>query len=474
MGAHFVLGKPVLLTKLAPGFCFSNPCPLMTKTILVLGAGRSSTHLIEYLQALCQTREWHLRIGDLSEAAARLKAEGSPVTTAFGFDVHNEEQRLAEVGRADLVISMLPANFHIHIARVCVALGKSLFTASYISPEMQQLDAEAREKGVLILMECGLDPGLDHMTAMKVMDRLRVEGVTLHGFETFTGGLVAPESTLDNPWEYKFTWNPRNVVLAGQGGVKFIQEGRYKYIPYHRLFRRTEVIEIPGHGFFEGYANRDSLKYLDVYNLKGIKTLYRGTLRRLGFCRTWDVFVQLGATDDTYLMEGVSHMTHRQFINSFLSYHPYDSVEIKLAYYLGLDIDSQEMFRLKWLGMFDDTLVGLEKGSPAQILEHILSKKWSLRPDDKDMIVMWHKFDFFVEGKPRQIQSHLVVKGKDQVHTAMSMTVGLPLAIAARLWLEGKLPQTGVLAPITADLYEPILAELEPLGIRSEERDTIA
>ncbi len=439
------------------------------KKLLILGAGRSATHLIDRLITVCQEEGWSLRIGDISAETAREKTHDIACAEGFGFDIHHPDQCREEVEKADAVISVLPASFHAIVARTCMQVGKSLFTASYVSDEIRSLDEEAKKKGLLILMECGLDPGLDHMTAMQVLDRLRKEGHRLHGFETFTGGLLAPESALSNPWEYKFTWNPRNVVLAGQGVVKFIQEGRYKFIPYHRLFRRTEIIHIPGYGYFEGYANRDSLRYLDVYNLRGIQTLYRGTLRRVGFCRTWDIFVQLGATDDTYQMEGVDHMTHRQFLNSFLAYHPHDSVELKLAYYLNIDLESQEMFRLKWVGMFDDVPVGLTKGTPAQILEHILNKKWALTPTDKDMIVMWHKFDYFEGDTHKQIQAHLVVTGEDAVHTAMSKTVGWPLATAAKLYLQGKLPQTGVQIPTTADIYGPILEELQSLGIRMEE-----
>ena len=292
-----------------------------------------------------------------------------------------------------------------------------------------------------------MDPGIDHMSAMKVIDKIRQAGSQLIGFETFTGGLLAPDTDQANPWEYKFTWNPRNVVLAGQGIVKFIQKEKYKYIPYHRLFRRTEQVHIPGYGHFEGYANRDSLKYLDVYGLRGIKTMYRGTFRRPGFCRAWNIFVQLGATDDTYEMEAVGDMTHRDFINSFLSYNPSDSVELKLAHYMGLDLDGPEMYRLKWAGMFDDTKIGLDNGTPAQLLEHILKKKWTLKEEDKDMIVMWHKFIYLENGVQKEINSTLIAIGDDSRNTAMSKTVGLPAGIAARLIMEGKIDQPGVQIP---------------------------
>ncbi|RMG59865.1 MAG: saccharopine dehydrogenase [Bacteroidetes bacterium] len=442
------------------------------KRILILGAGRSSTVLIHCLREACAKHGWHLTVADISEEMVRAKT--GPDTAhlkALAFDVHNSDQRAELIQEADVVISMLPASFHPLVAGSCLHFGKHLLTASYLPDEIRQMDAEARRKGILMLMEAGLDPGIDHMSAMRVLDKIRAQGYTLTGFETFTGGLIAPETAADNPWRYKFTWNPRNVVLAGSGHVKFIQEGRYKFIPYHRLFRRTEIIYIPEHGYFEGYANRDSLKYLDVYNLRGIRTLYRGTLRRPGFCRAWDIFVQLGATDDSYQLEGVGEMTHRQFINSFLSYDPHNSVELKLAHYLGLDLEGEEMHKLQWLGLFEETPIGLETGSPAQILEHILKKRWSLQPDDQDMIVMWHKFDFLDGNRPRQIQSHMVIKGEDASESAMAKTVGLPIAIAARQLLTGQITATGVHIPVTPELYGPLLDELKGHGIDFVERE---
>lgn len=438
-------------------------------TILVLGAGRSASSLIDYLIKQSEENNWQLRIGDFSLEAAAEKCADSQAATALQFDINNESQRLEEVGRATIVISMLPARFHPIVARLCLENNVHLVTASYVSEEMKELDEEATAKGLLFLNECGLDPGIDHMSAMHVIDSIRDAGHELKVFESFTGGLLAP-SKEDNPWEYKFTWNPRNVVLAGQGIVKFIQEGKYKFIPYHKLFRRTEQVHIPGHGYFEGYANRDSLKYLDVYGLRGIDTIYRGTFRRTGFCRSWDIFVQLGATDDTYQMEGVSKMTHREFINSFLSYNPHDSVELKLAHYLGLEIEGPEMHRLRWAGLFEDTLVGLETGTPAQILEHIFKKKWTLNEDDKDMIVMWHKFEYMEGDKRREIHSTLVAVGDDSTNTAMSKTVGLPVGIAAKMILQGKIKETGVQIPIKRTIYEPILKELEELGFEMTEK----
>ncbi|MDN5212467.1 saccharopine dehydrogenase C-terminal domain-containing protein [Fulvivirgaceae bacterium BMA12] len=441
------------------------------KRILLLGAGRSSTSLIKYLIKKVEVYNWELVVGDYDQRLAQEKLPPKPGLKGIHFDVFNEEQKDKEIGEADIVISMLPASFHIHVAKSCLKFGKNLITASYVSDDLKELETAVKQKGLLFLMECGLDPGIDHMSAMKVINNIREEGHQLVNFETFTGGLIAPESEGNNPWKYKFTWNPRNVVMAGNGTVKFIQEGRLKYIPYHRLFRRTEIVEIPGYGLFEGYANRDSLKYLKVYGLENIRTLYRGTFRRPGYCRAWDVFVQLGATDDSYKMDGVENMTHRQFINSFLSYNPQDSVELKLAHYLSLDLEGEEMFKLRWLGLFDDEVIGLTEGTPAQILEHILKKKWTILPDDKDMIVMWHKFDFMDGDQLRKIHSYMVAKGMNSEDTAMAKTVGLPLGIAAELILNNKISVTGIKIPTTKEIYDPILKVLEEEGIKVVEKE---
>lgn len=441
------------------------------QNILIIGAGRSSTSLIDYLLEHSVKENWQITIAEKDIELAQSKIEEHSNAKAIPFDVFDNDILTSSIQENDLIISMLPASLHIHVAKKCAELSKHLLTASYLTKEIKALSSEFEKAGKLLIMEMGLDPGIDHMSAMRVLDQLKSEGHELTGFETFTGGLVAEESVGDNPWKYKFTWNPRNVVMAGQGTCKFIQEGRYKYIPYQRLFRRTEMIYIPNHGYFEGYANRDSLAYLDVYKLHGIKTLYRGTLRRPGYCAAWDVFVQLGATDDTYQMEKVSEMTHRQFINSFLSYNPQDSIELKLAHYMNLDIDSEIMFKLKWAGVFDTKLVGLEKGTPAQILEHILKKKWSLEPEDRDMIVMWHKFNFIADGQPKQIESSMVAKGDDELNTAMSKTVGLPLAIAAKLILQGKIDLSGVHVPIRKEIYNPVLDELKTMGLDFVERE---
>ncbi|WP_159799687.1 saccharopine dehydrogenase family protein [Flavobacterium sp. MK4S-17] len=443
------------------------------RNILIIGAGRSATSLIEYLLNKTESENLHITIADLSAELAQKKTKGHTRATAIAFDIFNEAQRKAEISKADIVISMLPAHLHYEVAKDCIVLKKNMVTASYISPAMQELDAQVKENGLIFMNEIGLDPGIDHMSAMKVIDEIRDKGGKILLFESFCGGLVAPECD-NNLWNYKFTWNPRNVVLAGQGGAaKFIQEGNYKYIPYNKLFRRTEFMEVEGYGRFEGYANRDSLKYKSVYGLDDALTLYRGTLRRVGFSRAWNMFIQLGMTDDTYIMENSENMSYRDFTNSFLPYHPTDSVELKLRHILKLDQDDIQWDKLQELDLFNPVKkVGLRNATPAQILEKILSDKWTLSPEDKDMIVMYHKFGYELNGERKQIDSTMVCIGEDQTYTAMAKTVGLPVAIAALQILNGNITLKGVQLPIYKEVYQPILNELEQFGIVFNERET--
>ena len=441
------------------------------KKIVIFGAGRSSTSLIEYLLSIAEEQNLLITLLDYNEELAKSKINNHKFGEAHFIDANNPNERLKFIKESQLVISMLPAHMHLGIVKDAIHEKVHVITPSYVTEEIRSLNADAKNNDVLILNEMGLDPGTDHMSAKKIIDEIEDNGGKLTGFESFTGGLVAPESD-DNPWNYKFTWNPRNVVLAGQGGAaKFIQEGKYKYIPYNKLFRRTEIIEIEGFGKFEGYANRDSLRYRSVYGLNEIPTMYRGTLRKIGFCRAWNVFVQLGLTDDSYVIEGSENMTNRDFINSFLAYNPHDSVELKLRHYLGIEQDDYIWEKLVWLGLFEDKKIGLKNATPAQILQKILQNKWSLREEDKDMIVMWHKFNFSQKGVDKEIRSHMVYIGKDTQFTAMSDTVGLPLGIAAKLLLSGKIKDRGVKLPIEREIYLPVLSELEQLGITFEEKE---
>ena len=440
------------------------------RNILIIGAGKSTSLLIDYLLKKAPSEHLHITVGDISLTNAQKLLNNHPNATPLTLDVFNKVQRQEAVKRSDIVISMLPARFHIEVARDCITFSKSMVTASYISKEMQALDKEAKEKGLIFMNEIGLDPGIDHMSAMQVIDRIRDNGGEMKLFESFTGGLVAPESDT-NLWNYKFTWNPRNVVLAGQGGAaEFIQEGTYKYIPYQRLFRRTEFLEIEGYGRFEGYANRNSLKYRSVYGLEDINTLYRGTIRRVGFSKAWNIFVILGMTDDSYTLQETETMSYRDFTNLFLPYSPTDSVELKLRHYLKIDQDDLLWDKLLELDVFNQyKKLGIKNATPAQCLQRILEDKWTLAPEDKDMIVMYHKFGYVLNGERKQIDATMVSIGKDQIHTAMARTVGLPVAMATLRILNGEIKTPGVQLPITREVYTPILKELEEYGITFKE-----
>ena len=440
------------------------------QTILVLGAGLSSSSLIRYLLKHSVEHEWQIRVDDQSIELAKQKVANHPNGVALSFNALDPLERQPEIEKADIVISMLPARFHVEIAKDCITYKTSLITPSYISPEMKALDSEARKAGILIMNEIGVDPGLDHMSACRVLDHIREKDASIHSFKSFCGGLVAPEND-NNPWHYKFTWNPRNVVLAGQGGAAcFVEENQYKYIPYGRLFQRLDSMEIEGYGAFEGYANRDSLSYRSIYGLDNIPTIYRGTLRRVGFSTAWNVFVQLGMTDDTYKMEKSEGLTPRTFLNSFLPFKEVTSVENKLRKYFTFD-DVEMYQKFEWLGIFEnDETFGVSNASPAQLLEIILKKKWSLDQGDKDMLVMFHEFVSELNGKREKITSSMVNIGEDQTYTAMSNTVGLPVAICAKMMLTGKIQLKGVHLPVLKTIYDPILDELEKYGIKFEEK----
>ncbi len=441
------------------------------KRLLILGAGRSSSSLISYLLNQAATHQWQVLVGDVSEQAAKERVGSSRQGQAIQFDIGQAEASRATIASVDVVVSLIPAHLHTLVAKICLTEKKHLFTASYVSDEMKSFHEEVKRSGLLFINECGLDPGIDHMSAMQVIDGIKAKGGHLTSFESFTGGLIAPQTEPENPWRYKFTWNPRNVVMAGQGTAKFLQDGNYKFIPYQQLFQRTTPVNVPGFGEYEGYANRDSLKYLETYGLQGIKTMLRGTLRNKGYCSAWNVLVQLGCCDDTFMMEGVENMSHRDFISAFVNSGA--EVDERICAQFSLHPDGEEMNRLRWSGLFSNEQVGLSKGTPAQILEHILNKKWKLKTGDKDFIVMWHRFRYELNGSAKEIQAHLTATGDDEVNTAMAKTVGLPLGIAAKLLMQGKIKSRGVVIPVVKEIYDPVLSELGELGIRLTEQEIV-
>lgn len=440
------------------------------KNILIIGAGFSTRVLVEYLAKESEKRGWKIVLADMNIEACKTALNNHPNGTPVQLNVDDEKHLDELVKNADIVVSMLPARFHPIVAKKCLEHSKNMATASYVSKEMAAMDEEVEQKGLIFLNEIGLDPGIDHISAMRIINRLKSQNAEITSFKSYTGGLIAPQYD-NNPWNYKFTWNPRNVVLAGQGVAKFVRNGQYKYIPYHRLFKRTDKFYIDGYGEFEGYPNRDSLAYRSIYGLDNIPTMIRGTLRRNGFAESWDIFVQLGMTDDTYIIEDSENLTYRDFINSFLPYHETKSVEEKLCDYLNLKPDDENFYKIKWLGLFENKKIGLKKATPAQILQKILVEKWSLDKGDRDMIVMQHIFEYKLNGKNRRLYSTLVVEGKDSYHTAMAITVGTPLAIGVKSILTGKIKAKGVQIPVIREIYEPVMQELEDLGIRFVEKE---
>lgn len=438
------------------------------KKILVLGAGLSASTMIRYLLQHAAAFNWQVRVVDQSLETVKRKIGTSEHGVALSFNALDRTERWEELKQADLVISMLPARFHIDIAKDCLELGKHLITPSYVSPEMRALNDEVVAKGLTFLNEVGVDPGIDHMSAMKIIHEIEEKGGTITSFKSYCGGLIAPESD-NNPWHYKFTWNPRNVVLAGQGGMaQYIDRGQYKFIPYTELFQRIEIIEAGGMSF-EGYANRDSLSYRPLYGLETIPTMFRGTLRGEGFCSKWNVFVQLGMTDDVAVLPQSEALTPRTFLNAFLPFDESKSVEEKFEDVLQKwhvkDVDS-----FAFLGLFEeDEPIGLAHATAAQILEKLLVEKWKLEPNDKDMLVMVHLFEYQLNGQKCQLQSSMINIGEDPMYTSMSNTVGLPVAIAAKLILTEQVQLLGVQLPTLKEWYAPILEELSQYGITFEE-----
>ena len=431
--------------------------------LLLLGAGRSAAALMQYLLRHAPAERWFLTVADALPAhLAPVLAAHSRYARAVPFEAQDAARLDQLVAGADLVISMLPAALHPLVARACLRHRRHLATASYVSAEIGALHQEAAAAGLVFLMECGLDPGLDHMSALQLIHEVQGQGARITGFRSYCGGLLDPASEGDNPWRYKFTWNPRNVVLAGQGGpAKYLENGQEQLLPYAELFGRAETLAVPGHGHFEGYANRDSLSYREVYGLAEVQTLRRGTLRRPGFCGAWQALVALGLTDDGAPLGNAAEQPWQALVASRLPTPPPPAeVAAAVAQHLGLDPHGPELTRLAWLGIFTARPVGRTDATAAQLLEHLLADKWQLGPHDRDQIIMQHQLEYELNGQPHRRTASLVVTGTDATHTAMAQTVGLPLGMAVRRLARGEVAGRGVVIPTTPDLYEPILQEL--------------
>lgn len=439
------------------------------KKILIFGAGRSATILIRYMLEEAKPNNWSVTVADADMILAEEKVNGHPNGQAIKLNISSRKRRMEAINAADVVVSLLPVDMHYLVVKDCIRFRKHVVTASYLSQEMYGLESAVREAAIIMVGEMGLDPGIDHMSAMEMIHRLRKEGKEITAFRSFTGGLIAPDSN-NNPWQYKFTWNPRNVVLAGQGTAQYLRDGDYKYIPYNRVFEQTEKIEVSGLGYFEAYPNRDSLLYKSIYGLDNIPTLIRGTLRYPGYCRAWNSFVKLGWTDDSYPIIDSENMTFRSMVESYLTgvFHKSgnnDTLKKRLADFLNMDVEDEVMKKLEWLGIFEEKRIELKNATPAQILQHLLLDKWKLGTDDKDMVVMQHQFEYKVKGKEVLHKSTLVITGEDHLNTAMAKLVGLPIGIFVKLIMKGKIKSTGIHIPVIREIYEPVLDELREHGV---------
>lgn len=442
---------------------------------MLLGAGKSATVLIDYLTRICATYHWQLVVADASYEAAASKLTDTRVTRAVALDITNSTERQVLIQNASVVISLLPPHLHIYAAHDCVEIGRHLLTASYLDEPMRKLQDTIQQKELLFLCEMGLDPGIDHMSALQLLSAIQQEGGSITGFWSHCGGLVAPENN-DNPWHYKISWNPRNIVRAGSNGAKFLLEGREVQMPYDQIFQNCPTISLPGLPDLAWYPNRDSLSYLPLYELKNIDTFIRTTLRYVPFCKGWNAVVQLGLTDETDENEIMHCKTLHQWLTFKIQRANHNVTS--LTHYLQNAFTSAEAAQIEdqfnWLQLQSNLPLAAHVRCSADILQYQMEQHLKLHAHDKDMVVMVHEAVYIRDGLRRKRTSRLVLKGRDGSRTAMATTVGLPLGIAATLLLQDKIPTRGLHIPIVRDIYEPVLHELEAEGILFREIDCSA
>lgn len=438
------------------------------KKILIIGAGRSSTILIEYLLKQSEKYNWKITVTDNNLSLAQSKINQHPNGSAEELDVFDIPKRQQLIKDHDFVISMLPASMHPEVAEDCIRFGKSMATASYVSDTMKSLDKVAKEKNIVLFNELGLDPGIDHASAMKIIDQIHQQGGKIITFHSYCGGLVAPESN-DNPWGYKISWNPRNVVMAGNGTAEFLANGKTKLLPYQRLFEEHQTIKIDNYTF-DAYANRNSIQYIDAYKIPEVKNILRGTLRYEGFCKAWNVIVNLGLTDDSIFLDNLNSMTYNEWIELFLPESNLSTKE-KLKNIFQHRIDDKVFEKLEYLKFFsNEKIKNPSKGTSAMILQAVMEERLQLKKEDKDWTVMYHYFEYELNGKQYIIESYFEDKGIDNNHTSMAKTVGLPLGITVKNYLLGKLHLSGVQIPVIPEIYLPLLDELCDFGIKFKEK----
>jgi saccharopine dehydrogenase (NADP+, L-glutamate forming) len=436
----------------------------MQPQILIIGAGKSATVLIQYLQQKAVENNWYIILADGDLQVAEQKWNQAKNGHAIGFDIENDELRAQYIQAADMVVSMLPAFLHIKVAKDCISFSKPLFTASYVDDHMKALAPILQEKNLLFLCEMGLDPGIDHMSAMELIHRIQNKGGVITQFKSHCGGLIAPESDT-NPWHYKISWNPRNIILAGKAGAVYLENGSIHEQSYPSLFHATPLVNIPSIGPLTYYPNRDSLSYISIYDLNGVKDFVRTTLRHPDFCVGWDAIVQLGLTSETQL-----HLNGNETIQDWFQQHLVK--ENFESLYATLMQNETIRNQFNYLG-FDETepIPLVHNSSNASILQWLLEQKWKLSPTDKDMVVMLHEITYELNNVIHEVKSSLVLKGKNAVETAMATSVGLPLAMGVCAYLKGEINLTGLHIPTHPNIYKPILKALANVGIEFVETE---
>ncbi len=435
------------------------------KKVLLLGAGLVSRPLVRYL---LEQPEIELIIGSRTVSKAEALIEGHPRGRAVAVTVQDEEKLEELVADADVTISLLPWVHHMQVAGYCLKHGCHLVTTSYVSAAMRALDQEVREKGLLFLNEIGLDPGIDHMSAMKTIHEVAEKGGKIVSFESCCGGLPAPEAN-DNPFGYKFSWSPRGVLLAGKNNAHFLKDGKEMVIENKDLFRTMWRKRVEGLGELEVYPNRDSLQYQSLYGLKDAKTIFRGTFRNLGWCETMEKIVLLGYLDETVNPE-LLKMTWAQ-VSASLVKGKAETVKKDMAKFLNIPESHAILSRLEWLGLFSDRLLKADPPSILDALTALMTEKMAYKEGERDMIVLQHDFIAeYPDGKREAIVALLVDYGIPHGDSSMARTVSLPAAIAVKMMLDGQIKMTGVQIPVMPEIYVPVLKELEKMNIKIVER----
>ena len=434
------------------------------QTVLIAGAGKSSAYLIDYMLTNAK-QKWKVVIMDANAEMIAEKLNGHPKGTAAVIDVHDESARQNLVKNADIVLSLMPPDLHFLLAKDCLKFKKNLITSSYVSDELKGLDEDAKKAGILFMCEMGLDPGIDHMSANAIIHGVQRIAGSLQSFKSYCGGLIAPESD-NNPWHYKISWNPRNIVLAGKQGAVWLENGKQQEAAYEQLFAGTKKIKVADVGALSYYPNRDSLKYLDLYSLPDVKTFMRATLRYPAFMKAWDFVIKAGLTNETDEFE-VNNISYADWIAKKLG--KANDGELRGNFMKAFSVDEKEMKQLDWLGIFENRRInGTGKMNSADILQSLLEEKWKMKALDKDMVVMQHQIEYERKGVLVKLTSTMVVTGESRQHSAMAKTVGLPMAILAKKILLDEINIkniSGVQIPVMQEVYVPVLKELKKNGI---------